>query len=278
MPIRLLALDIDGTLLTSRGEITLRNQKAIEEARTRGVHIVLLTGRRFGSAYLLLKELPFDVPLISHNGALTKDTKTLETLDLYPLEVETAHQVIKTAREFGADMICCCDEPRGLGKMVIEGISESNKALNRYLVKYRDALVEVNDLLAFVEHPPIQIMFSGRCAQMDEFAQVLESAISNQLRIFKTRYLSYDLTILDVLSTQASKGDSLAKLASQMDILREDVMAIGDNHNDLPMLYYAGIGIVMANAEEELKQLGFPETSSNEESGVAEAIEKYILQ
>src|SRR5262249_22777332 len=140
MPIKLLALDIDGTLLTSRGELTSRNQEAINEARNRGVHVVLLTGRRFGSAYLLLKDLQFDVPLISHNGALTKDTKTLETLVLYPLEVGIAHEVIKTARECGTDMICCSDEPCGLGKMVIEGISESNKALNRYLVKYRDEL------------------------------------------------------------------------------------------------------------------------------------------
>ncbi|MGH9845516.1 MAG: Cof-type HAD-IIB family hydrolase [Blastocatellia bacterium] len=277
MPIRLLALDIDGTLLTSRGELTTRNQEAIAQARRQGVHIVLLTGRRFGSAYQLLQELQFDVPLISHNGALTKDTRTLETLDVYPLEVEIAHGVIRTAREFGADMICCRDEARGPGKMVVEGVSETNVVLHRYLVKYRDAVVEVDDLLASIAEPPIQVMFSGRCAQMDEFAGVLQQAMGDRIRLFKTRYPAADLTILDALSARASKGNSLTRVAEQLGIAREQVMAVGDNHNDLPMLHYAGLGVVMANAEEELKQLGFAETASNEESGVAAAIEKYIL-
>lgn len=277
MPIKLLALDIDGTLLTSRGELTPDNQQALELARRQGVHIVLLTGRRFGSAYLLLQELQFNAPLISHNGALTKDTETLETIDVFPLEVETAQLVIRTAREFGADMICCCDEPRGIGKMVIEGISASNKALNRYLVKYRNELVEVGDLMAFVEHPPIQIMFSGDCRQMEEFAELLQSVADDRLRVFKTRYPSVDLTILDVVSMKASKGESLAKIAGQMGIGREQVMAIGDNHNDLPMLHYAGVGVVMGNAEDEMKQFGFAQTASNEESGVAAAVRKYVL-
>jgi hypothetical protein len=277
MPIRLLALDIDGTLLTSRGELTPRNQKAIEAARNQGVHIVLMTGRRFGSAWLLLQELAFDVPVVSHNGALTKDTKTLETIDIHPLENDTAHEIIRTARHCGADMILCCDEPGGLGKMVVEGISETNGALNRYLKKYADTLHEVGDLLDYNEHPPLQMMFSGSCARMEEFAVDLQRALGDRVRIFKTRYPSVDLTILDAISPRASKGDSLAMLAGQLGIRREDVMAVGDNHNDLPMLHYAGRGVVMGNAESEMKQFGFAETSSNEESGVAEAIEKYIL-
>jgi 5-amino-6-(5-phospho-D-ribitylamino)uracil phosphatase len=277
MPIRLLALDIDGTMLTSRGEFTPRNQAAINEALRRGVQIVLLTGRRFGSAYQLLQELSLEMPLISHNGALTKDTKTLETLDLHPLEIETARAVIITARDCGADMICCFDEPRGMGKMVIEGISETNKSLHRYLYKYRDSVVEVSDLIEHVSHSPIQIMFSGRCLQMEEFGDYLLETMRDRIRIFKTRYQSFDLTILDAVDTRASKGDSLAKIAQEHGIAREEVMAIGDNHNDLTMLRFAGLGVVMGNAEDELKQMGFIPTSSNEEDGVAEAIERYIL-
>jgi Cof subfamily protein (haloacid dehalogenase superfamily) len=278
MPIKLLALDIDGTLLTSRGELTSRNRAAIDEARQIGIQVVLLTGRRFGSAYTLLHELEIDVSLISHNGALTKDTKTLETLNVHPLEIETAGNVIRTARAFGADMICCCDEPRGAGKMFIEGISENNKSLQRYLDKYRDSVVEVPDLLESVQQPPIQMMFSGRCSLMEEFAGQLQSALGEQIRLFKTRYQQADLTILDAVNTKASKGNSLAEIAKQHGVAREEVMAIGDNHNDLTMLQYAGMGILMANAEEELKQMGFTMTSSNEEDGVAKAIEKYILK
>lgn|SRR5262245_32257671 len=278
MPIKLLALDIDGTLLTTRGELTPRNQAAIQKARSRGVQIVLLTGRRFGSAYLLMQELKFDVPLISHNGALTKDLKTLETHYLYPLAIETARELIGIARESGVDLVCSFDEPRGLGKMIIEGISENNMSLQRYIEKYRDSVIEVADLITCLRHPPIQIMFSGRCSPIDEFAAKLNDAMGDRVRVFKTRYPAYDLTILDAVNEQASKGESLARIANEQGIVREQVMAIGDNHNDLTMLRYAGVGVVMANADDELKEMGFLSTSSNEEDGVAEAIERFILK
>ncbi len=276
MPIKLLALDIDGTLLTYRSELTPRTRTAIEAAQAQGVKVVLVTGRRFGSAHQLIQELQLDVMLISHNGALTKDVLTLETLGYHPLNVEVAQQVVHAGRTFGADVICC-DDPHGHGVMVLEGISAQNRALHRYLEKYRHSIREVEDLLAYLDHDPIQIMFSGCCDPMDEFAEQLQAALGNRIQLFKTRYRSIDLTILDALSSTASKGDSLAEVASQYSIARAEVMAIGDNFNDLTMLRYAGKGIVMANAEDELKQMGFELTDSNETDGVAKAIEKHIL-
>jgi Cof subfamily protein (haloacid dehalogenase superfamily) len=277
MPIKLLALDIDGTLLTPQGEITPRNSAAIDRARQSGVQIVLVTGRRFNSARELARRLEMGAPLISHNGALTKNVDTLETLDYHPLDVGVARAIIGFGRECGADMICC-DDPDGLGKMVIEGISEENKSLHRYLDKYRDSVNVVSDLLEYVDHPPIQIMFSGRCDPMDDYAARLKAAIGERIQLFKTRYRSADLTILDALSGAASKGASLATIAKKHGVAREEVMAVGDNHNDLTMLRYAGLGVVMANAEDELKLMGFELTSSNEEDGVAEAIERHILK
>src|SRR5262245_19145879 len=166
MPIKLLALDIDGTLLTPRGELTPRNSSAINWARQSGVQIVLVTGRRFNSARELVQRLGLDVPLVSHDGALTKNIETLETLDYHPLDTEIARVIIGIGRECGADMICC-DDPEGLGKMVLEGVSEDNQSLHRYLDKYRDSVVEVPDLLEYVDHPPIQMMFSGCCDPME---------------------------------------------------------------------------------------------------------------
>ncbi len=276
MPIRLVALDIDGTLLTPRGELTARNRAAIDRAREAGVIVMLLTGRRFGSARALLRDLRLDLPLVSHNGALTKNVETLETLDYHPLDEEIAREIIHVGRRAEVDMICC-DDPHGLGAMVIEGISPSNRALHRYLDRYRDAVVEVEDLLAYVDHSPIQMMFSGPCDPMDEFAGMLAEVMGERIRLFKARYRSVDLTILDALSTTASKGESLAAMAQLHGIAREQIMAIGDNHNDLTMLRYAGTGIVMANADEELKQMDFLQTTSNEEDGVALAIEQFIF-
>lgn len=278
MPIKLLALDIDGTLLDSRGELTPRTRARIEAARERGVLVALVTGRRFSSARQLTEELGFalSVPLVSHNGALTKNIATLETISFHPFELETAREVVRLGRDHGVDVICC-DDPHGLGVMVLEGVSPDNKALHRYLDKYRDSVSEVGDLLEYLDHAPIQIMFSGRCARMDDFAEELKAAIGEKVSLFRTRYLKADLTILDALSPVASKGDGLAAVAEAHGIRREEVMAVGDNHNDITMLRYAGVGVVMGNAEDELKQMGFALTASNEEDGVAEAIERYIL-
>jgi len=277
MAFKLLALDIDGTLLTPRGELTPRTNKAINEARQRGVLVVLVTGRRFGSARELVLRLELDIPLVSHNGALTKNIETLETLDFHPLEAELAQEIVRFGRAHGVDMICN-DDPHGMGTMVIESVSESNKPLQRYLNQYRSAVVEVPDLLAYIQSPMIQLTVSGRCDPTEDFAERLGEIMSGRVQLFKTRYRSFDLTILDVLSTTASKGESVARIARQHNIPREEIMAIGDNHNDLTMLRYAGQGVVMANAEDELKQMGFEQTTSNEEDGVAQAIEKFILK
>lgn len=277
MPFKLIALDIDGTLLTTRGEITPRTSQALNQARKLGVQIVLVTGRRFGSARELLQRLELDVPLVSHNGALTKNVETLEVIDFHPLDSQLACEVIQFGRAHGVDMICN-DDPHGLGTMVIEGISPDNKAMHRYLNQYRSSVVEVADLIEYVKAPPIQLTVSGRCDPTEEFELKLHEALGDQVQIFKTRYRSYDLTILDVLGQNASKGKSLATVAAKHGIAREEIMAVGDNHNDLTMLRYAGLGVVMGNAEDELKQMGFAQTASNEEDGVALAIEKFILR
>lgn len=276
MAVHLLALDIDGTLLNSCGELTERNRTAIASARSRGIEVVLVTGRRFASARILLRELDLDLPLVSHNGALTKEVETLATLDFHPLEEEVARQVIDLGREAAADMICC-DDPHGLGTMVIEGISSENRVLQGYLARYRDAVVEVEDLRAYLDHAPIQMMFSGSCRSMDQLTDRLEAALGERARIFQTRYRTHDLTILDVLGATASKGQTLAAYAARLGISREEVMAIGDNHNDLSMLQYAGFGVLMGNADPELTRIeGLYQTASNDEDGVAIAMDRWI--
>jgi hypothetical protein len=277
MPIKLLALDIDGTLLNRKSKVTPRVREALDQAQAQGVLIALVTGRRFSSARPIVQELELSIPLVSHNGALTKNITSLETIQYHPFENATACEVIRLGRQHNADIICC-DDPHGLGTMVMEGFSPENRALEMYLKKYWDAVVEVPDLLAYLQHDPIQIMFSGTCNRMDEFCQILTAQIGARAKIFQTRYRHFDLTIVDVISPAASKGEAVAELARAHNIAQAEVMAVGDNHNDLPMLRYAGVGVVMANAEDELKQLGFALTASNEEDGVAVAIEKFILQ
>jgi len=138
-------------------------------------------------------------------------------------------------------------------------------------------VLEVPDLLDYIDHAPIQIMFSGACDSMDRLGGRLNSVMNGRMQLFQTRYRSVDLTILDAISTEASKGSGLKRIADYYEIKPDEILAVGDNHNDLTMLRFAGKAVIMANAEDELKQLGFDVTDSNEEDGVARALEKYIL-
>ena len=132
MPVRLLALDLDGTLLNSRGEISPRNARAIAAAREQGVRVALVTGRRFRDARPIALELGLDVPVISHNGALTKHARTLETVAAILLPVEAARSVLRTGRDGELDAMVS-DDHKGLGVLLYDRISPGNTALERYI-------------------------------------------------------------------------------------------------------------------------------------------------
>ncbi|MBK7996403.1 MAG: HAD-IIB family hydrolase [Blastocatellia bacterium] len=136
---------------------------------------------------------------------------------------------------------------------------------------------QVRDLYHYITHPPIQIFYVGGCDLMDEIAERLTRELHGQAKVVLTAYRKLDLAILDVINPQASKGAALKTLAESFNINADEVMAIGDNQNDLEMLEYAGLPIIMANADESLQNKGFTTTLSNDEDGVAVAIEKYIL-
>src|SRR5262249_18378407 len=174
----------------------------------------------------IVDELGLSIPLVSHNGALTKNVRTLATIGFHPLDPDTARDVVRIGRQSAADMICC-DDPHGLGIMITEGISAQNRALHRYLEKYKDSVLEVPDLLDYLDHAPIQIMFSGACEAMDQLAGSLRRAMNGRMQLFKTRYRSVDLTILDAISIDASKGSGLKRIADYYEIKPQEILAIG---------------------------------------------------
>ena len=130
MGIRLLALDLDGTLLNARGEITQRNLEALQKARALGVRIAVVTGRRFRDARPVALELGLDVPVISHNGALTKHAETLETVAILPLPHAAAHKAMQIGKNFGADALVS-DDHEGLGVLVYDHLSGDNTAVHQ---------------------------------------------------------------------------------------------------------------------------------------------------
>jgi Cof subfamily protein (haloacid dehalogenase superfamily) len=284
MAIRLLALDLDGTLLNSHGVITDRTRRALELARERGVKVAVVTGRRFRDARPIALELGLDVPVISHNGALTKHAQTLETVAVVPLPLDVARQILQVGRRCKADLLVS-DDHEGTGVLVYDHLSGANPALLRYIAwanrlhgNGNSGVLEVDSLEDYLDHDPIHVAFSGRCAPMAALEQILHSELGNIMKTFRTTYPRLDFTLLDMVHPQVSKGVGVAAAARELGIEREEVLAVGDNFNDLEMLCFAGTGVVMANADSALKETpGLHTTVSNDEDGVAAAIEKFIL-
>ncbi|HEX6649757.1 MAG TPA: Cof-type HAD-IIB family hydrolase [Pyrinomonadaceae bacterium] len=286
MAISLLALDLDGTLLDSRGNISERNRLAIETAREQGVRVALVTGRRFRDSRPVALELGLDVPLISHNGALTKHAVTLQTVSVLPLPLAAAREALRVGRDAGADALLS-DDHEGLGVLVYDHLrSEENSAAYRYVAWARrihgeegaKAVHQVDSLEDYLDHDPIHLAFSGRCEEMDQLEQILHDELGSTVKILGTKYPEQDFTLLDILNPAASKGAGVAAAAAEIGATREEIMAIGDNYNDLEMLLLAGTGVVMANAPLSLREIaGLHPTASNKDDGVALAIEQFIL-
>src|SRR5918912_1882703 len=171
MAIRLIALDLDGTLLDSRGEVPERNRAAIGAARERGVAVALVTGRRFRDARPLALSLGLDVPGIAHNGALTKHAHSLETVSAILMPVEAARAVVRVGREHGADALVS-DDHVGAGLLVYDHNSPRNTAPAQYnewsrpLVREEAAraIRRVPSLDEYLDHDPLHVAFSGGCA------------------------------------------------------------------------------------------------------------------
>ena len=285
MEISLLALDLDGTLLDSKGRISERNRSAIDNARQQGVHVALVTGRRFRDSRPVALELGLDVPLISHNGALTKHAATLQTVSVLPLPLAAAREALRIGRGAGADALLS-DDHEGPGVLVYDHIRGENSAAHRYVAWARgihgdesgEAVRQVGSLEAYLDHDPIHLAFSGGCDEMDQLEEILKTELGSAVKILGTKYREQDFTLLDVVNPAASKGAGVAAAAAELGVSQEEIMAIGDNYNDLEMLLFAGIGVVMANAPQTLREIaGLHPTASNREDGVALAIEQFIL-
>jgi Cof subfamily protein (haloacid dehalogenase superfamily) len=285
--IKLLALDLDGTLLDSRGNVPEANRRAIRAAEDAGVLVTIATGRRFRDARPVGIEMEFNAPLITHNGALVKYAESLETVATSILDLDTTREIVRAGKNFGGNALVSAD-PHGKGSMLYDRISADNVPLQRYLEwstrlhgdEAETAVMHVADLHdALPDHEVIHISFSGQCEPMRKMLAFLEDELGESVKILPTIYPKLDFTLIDILPPDASKGTGVEKLAILSGLSAENVMVIGDNFNDLDMLEFAGTPVVMGNADAGLlERAEFYKTLSNNEAGVAAAIERFILK
>jgi Cof subfamily protein (haloacid dehalogenase superfamily) len=275
LPIRLIAVDIDGTLLNPQFQISPADLAALQRAKALGVEVILVTGRRHAFAMPIAKQLGFDLQLISSNGAVTRSMQG-ETFHRDMLPASVCRRLCGTMKEFRGNTVITFDQEHK-GAIVLEHMNELNASIQKWLEKnaeFIDYVIPVEDSLT---KDPVQAMFCGPIERMHRALRILaESRLNSEITVLRTEYLARDLSMIDVLNKDCSKGHALERWAKYRGIPREQVMAIGDNHNDIEMLAFAGVPFIMGNAVEELRSNGWRVTLPNDQNGVAAAVEQVL--
>ncbi len=261
---QLIALDIDGTLLSSRFTVSERNRAAIAEATRRGIEVALVTGRRYDFAMPVAKQIDSPLTMIVNNVR-------------HLLPRGTALRVLRATQAWRDATSIVFDRPLA-NQVMMETIDLEDGIRGAYYKWNKPFLGESKPLEACLIEDPIQVMFSGPAQPMRAAEQALRSVqFAGEFALAVTAYESKDFSMIDVINPRVSKGTVLAEWAALRGISREEILAIGDNHNDEEMLSFAGIPVVMENAVPELKTRGWHVTHTNDNDGVAAAIERFAL-
>ncbi|EOL44439.1 sugar-phosphatase [Enterococcus caccae] len=268
MSVKLVAIDIDGTLLDSNRKISPKVKETLKKANESGMYIVLCTGRPLPGVKEQLAELDLygdNDYVITYNGSLVQATKSNEIISQYTLSYDDFLEIELMSRKVGSHLHTIDDQ----------AIYTANRDIGKYSV-HEAYLVDMPLKYRAVDEmtPDMSII---KMMMIDE-PEILDQAISQLPEEFANKYTTVKSTdfYYEILNKEASKGNALAKLADHLGIAQSETMAIGDNENDLSMIEYAGIGVAMGNATESVKRAADIQTSSNDEDGVAEVLLKYM--
>jgi len=266
---KLVAIDIDGTLLNSREEITEEINTAIQAAKTKGVKVVLCTGRPIGGVYSFIEELKLNDEedfVITFNGALVQNTRTKEVTTKNFLTNKDLKSLFELSQKVNSPM----------HYFDLRDMYTPNKKINRYTV-YESYTNQVPLHYRPMDETPkgIQIpkvMFIDDEKRLNAIIEAIPESFKEKYTMVKSAPF-----FLEILHPTVSKASAVKQLAEKLSIEREEIVCIGDGENDLSMVKYAGCGVAMANATPSVKKAADFQTLSNDENGVAYAIEKLIL-
>lgn len=283
-PVKLIAIDIDGTLLPSTGKIiSERNRAVLRQAESAGVEIVIATGRRQAYTAPVIETIGLkpETVLITSNGTVAR-TLSGERMDRSLLPIETARDLCSVLRQFGGTTVFTFDRD-GRGELVIESLEQVQGRIALWVEANRPWIEEIRPLERAFDagESPVQGMVCGTVEEMNRAeAWLADSPYAKLVEMHQTQYPARNLSILDILPPGCSKGVALRKLVERRGLKREEIMAIGDNYNDLELLQYAGQPVLMGNASVELHtmaiELGWRIAPTNDADGVAAVIEEVL--
>lgn len=289
-PIRMIVVDIDGTLLPSAGTaVSERNCRALREAQAAGIAIVIATGRRQAYAAPLLGPIGLlrDTLVISSNGSVTR-TLGGKSIDRFLLPAETARALAPALRPFGTTVFTFDREgpdEDGSGALVVESLEALHTRVRLWVEANRPWIREVQPLERAFDagEAPVQGMVCGSVAEMRRAEEWLAtSELAPLIELHRTEYPARDLSILDILPPGCSKGVALRRIAEKQGLRAEEILAVGDNWNDLEMLEVAGRPVVMGSGAPDLVELaqrrGWEIAPGNDEDGVAQVVEPLVAE
>ena len=260
MEYKLIALDLDGTLKDSNNQITPKTREALIQVQKQGVKIVLASGRPTAGLRYEAKELMLDQfggYLLSFNGARVASVKTNETIYEQTLTVEDAQKIYQRAKQF--DLACMTYKN---DMIYTEDIDDEYVCVES---KIND--IEKNQVISFIEileNPIHKVLLTGKPDYVASIEAEFKKPFGDNLSIYRSAPF-----FLEVMAKGIDKAASLDRLAKILNIKQEEVMAFGDGYNDLSMIEYAGLGVAMENAVDDVKQRANMITKSNNEDGIA---------
>ena len=269
MSYRMIVLDLDGTLTNSQKVITPATRKALMEAQDRGVRVVLASGRPTYGVMPLARQLylpEYGGFILSYNGGKIIRCKTKEVMFERGIPVGKNQTIIRMAMEHGVDILTY------EGDSVITNNKNCAYALKEAAVN-RLPLVEKEDFCSYVDFPVTKFIMLADGEILAGVEEKVREALGEAFSVYRS-----EPYFLEIMAENVDKAKSLERLLEKTGISREEMMACGDGYNDLSMIRFAGLGVAMANAVDEVKEAADTITLSNDEDGVCAAIDRFILR
>lgn len=281
---KLIAIDIDGTLITSNYFISPRTLRALRAAMNAGIKVTIATGRFYKSSLRIARSLPINAPLICNDGAQIVDIHSGSHVFFKPLPMDVACRVLSLCSNYETlrVQIFMKDHKVFAGRYFrvgqISWFLRRKHHLRGFINYLKDfVFVPVKNAGDFegakcaMKNPPAKIVICGEPNEMEDFKKRVLDELKD--KIFMTTAIK---NCVDILDGSVSKAKGIEVLAQRLGIKRQEIMAIGDNINDLPMLEYAGLGVAMGNAPEVVKERADIVTAGNNEDGIALLLEKVL--
>ncbi|MEK5039351.1 Cof-type HAD-IIB family hydrolase [Sporosarcina sp. FSL K6-3457] len=262
---KLIAIDLDGTLLTDELTITPRTIQAIQKAVELGTVVTIATGRMYPSAKQFAQQLGINVPVITYQGAIIKEIASNEVIYERLIPADIAQKLVDIAKEKNLHLQVYQDD-------ILYGTVENDKLI-AYAKKSKVPYQVEPDFSKLAKNGFTKALFIEESDDLDALQDELQGLFGERAHISKSA-----VNYLEVTHPEANKGSALLHLASKLGIDRTETIGIGDNHNDIELIETAGLGVAMGNAVQALKDIADYTSLSNNEEGVCHTIEKFVLE